>query len=503
MTFSNGPCLFGVILCLPLYATTTRNHKGLVVNIVSPGMINSEAHGALNAISPALHTGLDVLRSSYPTIVWNSIQLPVGQASNCADLVENVQDLVARWSFKRWNSSEVNVVVTSGCGEVRPLTSLLNQFDLLLVTSVEAMDRIRDVEKYPTWIATNFYPNPSALYCTFLRSLNWTRVYVSIEAERVGNSYYYLSKFVQLQFKNCGIQSWQFTCHGPNDTCTTSEIANMLRDFHSKTRIMVVFCRPVVLWTILHVLQVAYQSVFLLHMVNDGMLTTPSIQKLVSKWERIVNHQIGHNNLTHDLRLPDLTSTHIAMELVGKVISEANASGRNAFSGRELARNALNRHFNLTVGEIFVTPQGQMRYETYVSYYDTELSDFKDFAKGTATSSLFLLEAISWIRLAKPRWFGRTAFPPDIPVCGLDGNSGPCARDVQFHLATGLGIAVSLTLLATLYSLMKRVILWMNSENVVWWILLAANLDMPGLPDRSRMLVQVVCPNSGVRGIMS
>ncbi|OQV22970.1 hypothetical protein BV898_03021 [Hypsibius exemplaris] len=282
------------------------------------------------------------------------------------------------------------------------------------------MDRIRDVDKYPTWIATNFYPNPSALYCTFLRSLNWTRIYVVIEGERFGDYYYYLSKFVLLQFKNCGLQSWQYTCRGPNDTCSPSEVDTMLLDFHSKTRIMVLFGRPQVMRDILiqasrlnmtagdhvyvgnvlygntrkatdgffawhwrgtsnssmHILQKAFQSVLLLHMVNVKHFMSPNIQKYVPDWERLAKHKYGNINLTHELGLPDLTSTQVAMELVGKIISEANASNIHSFSGSTLARKILNRQYNLTVGSTFVTPQGQMQYKTYASYYDTETSEF-------------------------------------------------------------------------------------------------------------------------------
>ena len=102
--------------------------------------------------------------------------------------------------------------------------------------SVEAMDRVRNVQMFPTWIATGAYPVPSTLYCTFLHAMNWTHVYLTIESEVEGTYYGYLSKFVRMYLKDCGIQYWQFTCADPNDTCSTESIAQILRDFHSKTR---------------------------------------------------------------------------------------------------------------------------------------------------------------------------------------------------------------------------------------------------------------------------
>ena len=65
-------------------------------------------------------------------------------------------------SLFRWNKLMELIFWFFFCTYVTFMVCLYFMFD-----SVEAMDRVRNIQMFPTWIATGAYPVPSTLYCTF------------------------------------------------------------------------------------------------------------------------------------------------------------------------------------------------------------------------------------------------------------------------------------------------------------------------------------------------
>ncbi|OQV17050.1 hypothetical protein BV898_08912 [Hypsibius exemplaris] len=184
----------------------------------------------------AVASAVQRLRDLYPKHHWTWTLLAEPQNAVLGDI--NV--ILAQWYNQRRNPNWVHIIVGLACLEALPMSDLLGNYDVLLITSGGSDRLMRDRQRCPTFLSTTPYAQSGAVVCSLLNVLNWTTVFVGLDSQ-VKTSYHQFS-FNQITNKlvGCGVTFTATTA----PFSTGSSISRILMEFNRKSRVFLYFGEP-------------------------------------------------------------------------------------------------------------------------------------------------------------------------------------------------------------------------------------------------------------------
>ncbi|OQV16376.1 hypothetical protein BV898_09521 [Hypsibius exemplaris] len=475
-----------------LTPTRSQSNDRWQLEILAPGVSTFDFLGSLNYTGPAYETGLQTLRVTYPQHIWNMTYLA---SPSCFEHMDTVQAKLAEWYYVKRSQRSVAVIVMPGCGEGAIINSLASAWNVLMITSSEGLV-LPDPRKRPTWITTTPIPPLPEVYCSFLKSHGWTKVYVFLDQFGLEATYYsYVATRVKGSLNACGVRFEQNICLSTGPGRGNCSLTTTLEDFNNRHRIFLYFGKPSGLRIILieasrlnmtngkhvyvavipyrmkiygtefrwqnydlddEVVRQAYQSVILLSLVDESRYTTASMANLIRKWRVYSEQDFSNTHLEFELPLPILIATHAALELVGRVVHELFVELDGSLSekwdglitGTQLASRIRNRTFSdLDVGKMHMTVQGHLTFQTHAHYFHNATGQFVEYMRARLTED----DAFFWVATADSQWFNQTGFPSDEPM--RDRSDGD--RRAFLAWAAVVGIPIGLVLAITASQIMR------------------------------------------------
>jgi hypothetical protein len=91
------------------------------ITILSPGFFGFDAFPSLSYNGPAIETGVQRLRLSYPQFNWTSKYLHTEEMSSCIAVFDNIQNVLSRWYYTERDPDSLSLIVAPGTLTIIPL----------------------------------------------------------------------------------------------------------------------------------------------------------------------------------------------------------------------------------------------------------------------------------------------------------------------------------------------------------------------------------------------
>ena len=107
------------------------------IKIVTPGVVGFVTLSSISLVGPAIESGLKGHRQYDEHFTVSHKYLYMTPGTECAELSDNIQDLLARWYYHEVAEDEesVIIIVTSGCTEGTMLSQMAANWNILLITT--------------------------------------------------------------------------------------------------------------------------------------------------------------------------------------------------------------------------------------------------------------------------------------------------------------------------------------------------------------------------------
>ncbi|XP_055350586.1 atrial natriuretic peptide receptor 1-like [Paramacrobiotus metropolitanus] len=476
--------------------------------------------GSRTYLGPAYDLALLKIDQVYPRVTVNQIFLTGKKYRDCMDLAADsvdwsaavLKNLSLDSSSRRCRAT---VFVLPGCMEMWEIYPLATQLDLLIISSVAGHTPVIG-KKAPTWISTscNSLTAYSHLYIRLTEKFLWqTLVIITDLGANIFFSEFSRTLYGDFIRRNSGYQIYQ---ENFNTRTGAPDYAQILNRINALSRVYLYFGDPVEFRRMLvkaweldmvkgeHVYVVmtpfrftnrpgagyltwenrdkddnmaraAYRSVLIIEPDNSVYgSTTSDVQE--KYYADVLNRSQVDYNYTYkpfEPVTPHVAGTYNSLTILAQVMEDLRISDKEEVwqSGKELARQFMNRSFLTDLGETYIDPSGQRDPTINVNHLDWNSS---------AIRTLFVQRAGSMTLdvVAEPQWPSRWP-PPDVPGCGFRG----CLP--QGRLATINGsVLMSLLVVITVTTIYLRRARLRDLMNAFSWEIPDDHLQQPEIKNQ-------------------
>jgi hypothetical protein len=88
------------------------------ITILSPGFFGFNAFPSLSYCGPAIETGVQRLRFSYPQFNWTSKYLHTEEMSSCIAVLDNIQNVLSRWYYTERDPNSLSLIIAPGISKI-------------------------------------------------------------------------------------------------------------------------------------------------------------------------------------------------------------------------------------------------------------------------------------------------------------------------------------------------------------------------------------------------
>ncbi|OWA55103.1 hypothetical protein BV898_19487 [Hypsibius exemplaris] len=350
---------------------------------------------------------------------------------SCNELGDNAVNLLAPWLFKPRNAKTVRALVFPSCTdpETFSLNQLASEHNLLMITSINNQNVIRDKKLSPTFVSVSHYSDGAYFdfYRAIVTTFKWLSVFLLIDDSTVSQYYAIVSRIVEQSLSAI-----------PNQTVTVRHLKRSLpiqyqealREFQSVYITTENFVYPLFYGTLDwrygdendKVARDAFESLLVIRPVDFNQTLPPGGAMHPAELSRRALSNYNFSLPLTEQPLPNLIAPYLSVEMFAQVLNESFVKyGSSSLNdGRHLAGMFINKTFDTFVGKIAIDGFGQRTVDFMLSGFDATNTTFTPFLfMNTKTGKTQILRDFSWTE-------GKTWPPRNQPRCGFRGDSWEC-----------------------------------------------------------------------------
>ncbi|OWA51154.1 hypothetical protein BV898_15648 [Hypsibius exemplaris] len=490
MTIPGNAVLVCFILCtyaLQITCQETSRLKGDIirVEIASVGHIYPDSLGCLPYVGPPQDIALDMIQRKYEGVFNFSLQYIFDRRiKSCNELGDNAVNLLAPWLFKPRNAKIVRALISPSCtdAETFSLNQLASEHNLLMITSINNQNVIRNKKLSPTLVSVSHYSDGA--YFDFYRAIvttyKWLSVFLLIDDSTMPQYYVIVSRTV--------VQSLSTII---NQTVTVRHLKRSqpiqyqeaLREFQSVSRVLLFFgqaehARSLLIHAVSlnmtdgeyvyittetfvypllfgkldwrygdendKVARDAFESLLVIRPVDFNETLPPGGAMNPAEISQRALSNYNFSLLLTEQPSLNLIAAYLSVEMFAQVLNESfvKYGSSSLTDGRHLAGMFIDKTFDTFVGKIAIDGFGQRTVDFMLSGFDATNTTFTPFLfMNTKTGKTQVLKDFSWTK-------GKTWPPRNEPKCGFSGDSWDCRTTTNTLLSGSLTAILIMALLA-------------------------------------------------------